>query len=140
MAVSKRLLSGTILAIVLGLLALPGCGGARPAEVEGTVTYDGQPIPAGAISFVAAAGQGPSGGGTILDGKYQVQAKVGLMPGPYRVEIRWAKPTGRQYRGETGAMLSVTEEGLPAKYNDQSELKADLKPGPNTVPFDLPKK
>jgi len=124
---------------LLGLAALPGCGGTGQAEVDGAVTYDGRPVPAGAIAFVPLEGQGLSAGGTVLDGRYHVPAEVGPKTGKYRVEIRWAKPTGRKYRSETGAMLEVTEEGLPAKYNDKSELTADVKPGKNTIDFDLAK-
>ena len=91
------------------------------------------------VAFVPAEGQGLSGGGTILDGKYHIAAAVGPKTGKYRVEIRWAKPTGKQYRSETGEMLEVTAEGLPEKYNNKSELTADLKPGKNTVNFDLPR-
>src|SRR5262249_43863476 len=133
-----RVRSGAGLAAILGLACLPGCG-ARQAEVEGTVSYDGQPIKAGAIAFIPADGQGPRAGGTILDGKYHLPADVGPKPGHYRVEIRWAKPTGQKYKSETGAELERTEEGLPPKYNDKTELTADLTPGKNTVDFNLKK-
>jgi hypothetical protein len=114
-----------------------GCGGTDQLEVQGTVSYDGQPVKAGAIAFVPAANQGLSAGGTVLDGKYHIPAHIGPKTGAYRVEIRWAKPTGKKIKSETGATLELTEEGLPAKYNDQSELTAELKPGSNTVNFDL---
>jgi hypothetical protein len=134
-----RALFAAGLAALLCLASLPGCGGTGQVEVEGTVTYDGRPVPAGAIAFVAADGQGLNAGGTVLDGHYQIPTRVGPKPGKYRVEVRWAKPTGKKYRSETGAMLEVTEEGLPVKFNDKSELTADLKPGKNTIDFDLPK-
>ena len=120
------------------LVLLGGCGGPGRAEVEGTVAYGGRPIPAGAIAFVTAEDQGRSGGGTILDGRYQVPPGVGLRPGKYKVEIRWARPTGTQVRSETGATLQMTREGLPAKYNDASELTAELRQGQNTLDFELP--
>jgi hypothetical protein len=134
-----RALSGVALAALLGLAALPGCGGTGQVEVEGNVTYDGQPIKAGSIAFVASDKETRGGGGAILDGKYHILPKVGPTAGKYRVEIRWAKPTGKKYKSETGQTLEVTEEGLPAKYNDNSELTADLKRGKNTVDFDLKK-
>jgi hypothetical protein len=134
-----RVQSGARLAALLCLAFLPGCGGTGQVEVEGTVTYDGQPVKAGAITFVAAENQGLSGGGTILDGKYHVPANVGPKTGKYRVEIRWAKPTGKKFKSETGHLIEMTEEGLPAKYNDKSELTADLHSGKNTIDFHLPK-
>ena len=36
-------------------------------------------------------------------------------------------------------MLDMTEEGLPEKYNTKSDLKAEVKPGSNTIDFHLPK-
>jgi hypothetical protein len=135
-----RVLQGAGLAAVLCLACLAGCGGTGQAEVEGTVLYDGQPIKGGSIAFLpAGTDQGRAGGGTILDGRYHIPAKFGPLPGRYRVEIRWAKPTGRQFISETGHTLDVTEEGLPEKYNDKSELTAELKSGKNTVNFDLKK-
>jgi hypothetical protein len=133
-----RVLGWAGFAVLLCLVFLPGCGSGQ-VEVEGTVTYDGQPLKAGTIAFMPADGKGRKGGGTILDGKYHVLVNEGLKAGSYLVEIRWAKPTGKKFKSETGEVLEVTEEGLPAKYNDKSELKAELKPGKNPVNFDLPK-
>jgi hypothetical protein len=76
-------------------LALPaaGCGG---TSVQGQVTLDGQPVEWGSISFVPVGNtKGPLTGAVITDGKYAI--KVGSAPtvGHYRVEIRWAKKTGK---------------------------------------------
>jgi hypothetical protein len=133
------MLCGARLVLVLGVLGLAGCGGKGRVAVEGTVTYDGQPIQAGSIAFLAAEGQGVNTGGAIVDGKYAIAADVGPKMGKNKVEIRWAKPTGKTYQSETGATLSVTAEGLPAKYNDQSELTAQVERGQNTINFDLKK-
>jgi hypothetical protein len=130
---------GPALATVLALAALPGCGGTGRVEVEGAVSYDGQPIKAGSIAFLPAGGPGPKAGGAIVEGKYHVPAEFGPQAGPHRVEIRWAKPTGKKYKSETGNLLEVTQEGLPAKYHNQTELTADLKSGRNTVNFYLKK-
>src|SRR5262249_20522185 len=102
-----RALSGAALAALLGLAFLPECGGTGQVEVEGTVAYNGQPIKAGSIAFLPA-GKGDQqapprgGGGTILDGKYHIPEKDGPHAGSYRVEIRWAKPTGNKFKSETG--------------------------------------
>jgi hypothetical protein len=42
---------GLLLALVLGLVAGCGTNSATPARVSGTVTYNGQPVKAGNISF-----------------------------------------------------------------------------------------
>lgn len=57
-------------------LLMAGCS--QTTSVEGTATFNGQPIASGAISFRAADGKGPSFGTQIVDGKYRVkQATVG---------------------------------------------------------------
>src|SRR5262245_39876494 len=122
-----RVRSRARLAALLCLAALAGCGGTDQVEVEGTVAYDGQPLKAGVIAFLPAGGQGLSSGGSVIDVKYHIPAKYGPKTGPYRVEIRWAKPTGEKIKSETGALLEMTQEGLPAKYHDQSKLTAELK-------------
>ena len=133
-----RKLAGAFLALLFLSLA-SGCGSSG-APIEGTVTYDGKPVPAGAISFIAGdAKSGGSGGGAIVNGRYQIPPEVGIKPGTYRIEIRWAKPTGKQFKSESGDMLDVTEEGLPEKYNTKSELTKEVKSGPNKIDFELPK-
>jgi hypothetical protein len=127
------------LATFLSLTCLPGCGGNAQVEVEGSVTYDGQPIKAGTIAFMATDEKARNAGGTILDGKYRIPAERGPRPGSFRIEIRWAKPTGKKYTSEIGAVLESTEEGLPAKYHDKSQLTAEVKPGKNTLDFNLQK-
>jgi len=134
-----RKLVGVTLALMC-LLLPSGCGGNGEVTLEGEVTYDGKPVPAGAISFlVSDAKGGGSGGGTILDGKYRVTSEAGLKPGTYRVEIRWAKPTGKKMKTEANEMLDITEEGLPEKYNTKSELTKEVKSGSNKIDFHLPK-
>jgi hypothetical protein len=133
-----RKLAGVVLVAVC--LALSSGCGASQSSAEGAVTYDGQPVTSGVIAFVASDGKaGGGGGGTILDGRYKTPPEVVLKPGKYRVEIRWARPTGKKVRSETGDELNVTEEGLPEKYNNKSELTADIKAGSNTIDFNLPK-
>lgn len=61
---------------VMGLAAavLAGCGGTGPtAVVTGTVTYNGQPVKEGTITFTSKGGRGSVNGGTITDGKYTVR-------------------------------------------------------------------
>ena len=61
----------------VGLLA--GCGGSGPTRyhVSGTVTFNGQPVPAGSIVFepdTTAGNTGPQGRADISDGKFDTQA------------------------------------------------------------------
>ena len=132
-----RLGFGVAYAILL--FSLAGCGGTGQVGVEGTITHDGQPVEEGSITFVATTKEGRSGGGTILQGKYALSEKDRPTSGHYKVQIRWAKPTGKKVKSETGEMLDVREEALPPKYNDATTLTADLTSGTNKVDFDLKK-
>lgn len=120
-------------------LSLSGCGGTGQVEVEGDVSYDGQPIKAGSIAFIADGGPGPNGGAAIIDGKYRIPADIGPKPGRYKIDIRWAKPTGSSFKSESGEMVENTKEGLPDKYNVKTELREEVKAGKNVIHFNLPK-
>jgi len=64
-------------------LVLAGCGGPGTV-VTGNITYEGQPVEKGQITFTPADGKGPIGGGEIAGGKYSVS---GLEPGQKVVQI-----------------------------------------------------
>jgi hypothetical protein len=63
-----------------------GCGSA--AGVSGEVTYDGQPVEDGRITFLPADGKGPSVGAPITGGKYTLD---GIAPGPKVVKVEAVK-------------------------------------------------
>src|SRR4051812_45095732 len=88
------------LALFLAFLGIAGCGGGGRSSVQGTVTYDGQPVDDGGINFIAAGGGGEGGesgnaSGDIREGKYSIDALRGPKPGKYKVEIYWNKKTGK---------------------------------------------
>jgi hypothetical protein len=107
--------------------------------VEGTVTYAGEPIPLGSIAFLPTSPEGIKAGGRVEGGRYQIEARFGLVPGPHKVEIRWLKPTGKKYKNEFGEEFDRTREGLPDKYHKDTILTADIKPGANVINFNLEK-
>lgn len=118
--------------------AAAGCGGSK-SSAEGTVTCDAGTVDTGSVTFVPTSGgdQAVKVSGRVFDGKYTIDESQGLAPGKYKVEINWNKKTGRRVSTGDGASWDETKEGLPAKYNTQSDLTADVKPGPNTLNFDL---
>jgi hypothetical protein len=128
-----------LVALAAALLVLPGC--ASRAAVEGTVTLDGAPVDGGTITFI------PSGSDSkrvmvsadIVNGKYTLPAGKGPVPGTYRVEIIWNKKTGRQIEtpGDTGVKMDETVPAIPAQFNTNSKLSAEVKSGANTKDFDL---
>ena len=100
--------------------------------VEGTVTLDGSPVADGMISFGPTIGSsGTATGAKIVDGKYSARASAGEMS----VAIRAQKKEISQ-DPDHGETISLTEL-IPEKYNQNSELKASIKPGKNTFDFDL---
>lgn len=78
--------------VLLLLLGLVGCN-SKPklTEISGTVTFKGQPIPAGDVSFtpdVSVVG-GQLQMYMVKDGKYDSTQtpEMGLLPGKYKVRI-----------------------------------------------------
>jgi hypothetical protein len=110
---------------------LAGCG--KPASntltVTGAVTFDGQPIPTGDIVLIPADGKTSSDAGHIVDGKFTLQAK----PGKKRVEIHATRS------GKIDPDMGQSQESyIPARYNSQSALTANVDPAKeNSFKFDL---
>lgn len=132
-------------AIACVLLGLAGCGGASDSlprqPVEGTITYDGQPLKDGNIQFSPADPNMKDpvrGGAPIMDGKYSIPQDVGLVPGKYNVVISAASAEASS-DDAPGAVKALPKELLPAKYNTKSTLTADIKDGNNVIDFPLEK-
>jgi hypothetical protein len=119
--------------------AAAGCSSSGAAAVEGKVNYAGEPIDVGTITFIPKSDAGIKTGGLIDGGAYSVDAKVGPAPGTHRVEIRWARPTGKKSKNEFGEEIQVRQEGLPEKYHNQSSLTVEIKAGKNVIDFALEK-
>lgn len=122
-----------------GTVFLAGCAGSvKTADVSGTVSYNGTPVPEGSISFVAADGTGPTVGGAIKDGKYSA-TKVPL--GQNKVSISGLKVVGKKKAYDTPGSPenTITAELLPAKYNTKTELTLDVTVGANQKNWELAK-
>ncbi|MDR1494120.1 MAG: hypothetical protein LBT05_15575 [Planctomycetaceae bacterium] len=83
----KRLLS-----IVLILLFLAGCTNSNPQgrlPISGEITLNGQPLESGSISFdpIGSQTERLQSGGQIVNGKYEIAAPQGLVPGEYQARI-----------------------------------------------------
>ena len=126
--------------LVLALLVVAGCGGAREGQVSGTVKVDGALVEEGAITFIPADGQGQTAGGPIKDGQYSVKVPT---PGVMKVSIT-RSIFDREvpiYPGQKNSpMMRKMKNDLPAKYNEKTELTFEVKPGANPKDWDLPLK
>jgi hypothetical protein len=125
-------------ALLVILFVLAGCGGASEGQVSGTVKVDGEPLKTGAITFIPVDGKTQTAGGNIDNGRYSVKVPVSVM----KVAINAPKIVGykKLYPTPDSETRPLTKEALPAKYNEQTELQLDVKPGPNAKDWDLKSK
>jgi hypothetical protein len=142
-----RRLSGSLFALASTLAAV-GCSRGLddlPREpVAGTVTMDGLPLSEAVIQFYPTgdASNGPTAGANaeIKDGQFTIPREDGPVPGKYKVSISHAelkdyKPKARgRAKVEVNTSIpnrikKIGPELIPARYNAQSELAAEIKPG-----------
>jgi hypothetical protein len=132
-----RLLRFAVCGFVL-LSCLTGCG-QRDARIaiSGTVSYDGQPVKKGIITFVPANGKGPTAAATIVDGQYSVK----LAAGSKVVKIEAFKVTGQRHynKNPSSPMVDQQEQILPPRYNTKSELAREISSTEKTCDFALDK-
>lgn len=125
------------------LWMIAGCN--RPTVVTGHVACDGQPVQNGSITFLPADGQGPSCGGPIANGQYQLE----VPPGQKIVQISGLKAVAFDRNDERQAALAdeaakrgdvrgtydcVDPAFAQAKGN---HARIEVKPGSQTVDFSL---
>lgn len=129
--------------IVCLAFTLVGCGGdgVERSAVSGSVTLNGEPVEQGMILF-SPLGEGPSAGGNIEQGQYKIEGDRGPSPGNYRVEIRAYRGTGRTtHDAASGTTQEVKVPIIPARYNNNSELKVEITPdASNQYDFELTSK
>ena len=117
-----------------------GCGDTPRQSLEGTVTVDGRPLAEGMIQFRPLPGTpGPTAGNKIRDGRFSIASERGTFSGKFRVEITAKRETGQKVPDElSDTMVDQFEQYLPARYNSQSELVAEVTDtGPNEFQFEL---
>ncbi len=109
-----------------------GCGrAAGPARyaLEGSVTYQGQPVPAGRVVFepdASAGNSGPAAYAEIRAGRYATPRGQGTVGGPHVVRIT----------GMDGRASPESPQGLP--LFSEYQTKADLPRRPGTWDFAVP--
>ena len=118
------------------VLFLGGCQGDNLAELSGMVTFNGEPVKNGTISFIPLDGKGQTEGVLIADGRYTVR----ISPGKMKVEIQGYKEIGRQHvvEGDSKSpLVAKTVPMLPAKFNSQTTLSVDVLKSTRTADFTL---
>jgi hypothetical protein len=133
------------------MLTVAGCGqsGLERASIQGNVTIDGEAVEAGSIRMVSLEpGGGPSVGGQILEGEYDIPRDRGPTLGKHRVEVLVPYMTGRKVQSpfampptdpnevvDPAGMVDEWAEKAPAKYNKESTLEVVIESGQNQ--FDI---
>jgi hypothetical protein len=139
-----------ILLAYIGLAVSSGCGPSGPetSPVIGKVTFGGKPVVEGSIKFWSETDGTLAVGQLNAEGNYQLTThpdKRGATLGAHRVTIRSVQTvfpggsfpsTDEKKEARTKAKLIWL---VPPRYDDRrtSPLKADVKPGPNTIDFNL---
>ncbi|MEX0867215.1 MAG: hypothetical protein WD030_07645 [Pirellulales bacterium] len=119
----------TLCWLLLAVLAI-GCGSGDDYDrvaISGEVNFAGQALPNGSILLQPLA-SGPSVGGDITDGQFEIERARGPAPGSYRVEIISYQPTGRQIpdADRPGTTVDEMVQVIPESYNDNSQVVIEI--------------
>jgi len=157
---ARTSLTGTSVgSALLGLLAVFGCGDdtglGQRYPVYGTVTYKGQPVEKGQISFIPTdASKGRAANGFIENGSYKLTTANpgdGALPGEYGVTVTSkaiddtkivetiTKYGGGGRQTDIGKAAAKAKNLIPGKYQlaETSKLKYTIKEGSNKIDIDL---
>ena len=126
------------LAPVSGLV---GCGGSSSeATVQGVVTLDGAPVPAGSISFVPSTGGTQAYAMSDESGAYEAYTgrKPGLRTGEYKVTVV-ARKKPQVNQTEAGGPAAAGDSITPRWYAspETTSLAIKVEPGSNEVNLEL---
>jgi hypothetical protein len=130
-------------------LVLTGCGAGNKATITGKVTYEGQPVESGFITFFPEDQRGTTAEGEIINGEYSVS---NLTPGKKRVFIsitEQVEPTTTNVsksREEANAERlkprkrkpSSSKQPLPGNFSGNNKI-VDIDSGTQQLDFPLGK-
>jgi hypothetical protein len=128
---SRAMLAGLV------LLAAAGCDrGPETGSVRGQVTFKGQPVKEGLVTFLNPTEGGAAEANINSDGTYAVAG--GVVVGEYVVEIKPLVEIKDTDPGKSPpAPVEKPAPDIPKKYRQQglTPLRASIKPGENVVDF-----
>ena len=143
----------SFLATALFLSLLAGCGSdAKDADsklvpVSGKVTYNGESLKDGTITFILNGDKSRAFTSPISNGSYTLVESVtakGAIPGEYKVTVvSEIAPTGGSGTPDPSKgkdqELPKPESRIPVKYSnkDDTDLKATVPTGGKTIDFEL---
>ena len=125
------------------LLVCPACSSGR-VPVRGEVTFDGKAIEDGTISLEPADGKGPTTGGKITAGRYELTGDAAPLAGRKVVRIFAVRKTGKKVAAQfapAGTMIDNVESYVPSVYNSNSSLTCEVSSeGSEQIDFNLKSK
>jgi hypothetical protein len=119
----KRTITHWMLLAALLATTLPGCSRSA-GTVSGKVTFQGQPVPEGSVTFIHA--DGPTRSGSIHEGRYSV-AKIPTgactilvvsLPLPQSI---WNPEKKERVGGDRASWKFRTPTPLPSRYSNPKE-------------------
>lgn len=121
--------------IAMTFIFLLGCGENSNCTMTGSITLDGNPVKSGNISFYSQDTEINKKIATVVEnGKYQIETNEGLIPGKYKVEVHWAKETGKKIpSADPGIMMEQMIQG-------KESLEIEVNIGANKQDFKLKSK
>ena len=158
MIVAKKMAFRSAVATAMGIVSAIGCGDttglAKRYAVSGKVTYKGQPVEKGRISFIPAMADGNPATGQIENGQYTLTTLTpndGAIPGKYKVTVlaqsiddteMKAIAKGGQFHHDAAyaKAMKTAKAVVPSKYAlaDTSGLEREVAAQSNRFDIDLP--
>ncbi len=126
-SIRKKHMNSRLVLIALALAASTlsmGCSQDGKYAVSGKVTLDGEPIPKGHVTFAPVDASLAQDAGPIENGSFSFRASAGEK----KVEIFADRPVGKP---DPVMNVQARQQYIPARYNEKTELTADVEPGGN---------
>jgi len=117
---------------VCGVIAMASCGTddglGKRYPVSGTVTYNGNPLEKGGISFVSDDPKGIGASGTIENGSYTLSTGGGgdgARAGKYKVTVTSREDTSAKAKADFERVAKGADPGrIPAQFVAKAEAQA----------------
>jgi hypothetical protein len=101
-----------------------GCGGDGKVPIQGTATWNGQPIEIGYVELQPTDNEGQFASAEIREGKFTLRTS----PGPRRVKVTASRQIGEIPPSDRIPNPEpIMHQYLPSQFNTQSELETEIK-------------
>lgn len=105
---------GFIFVALIGLSSVVGCGGGSGSSLEGAVTYNGEPVQSGSISFMPVGGVGTPFGAKIVDGRYETEK---VFAGKFKATITGNRSSAMPKTREEAEAMAKANQGQPVSVS-----------------------